>query len=191
MLCSNCGKREADVLIKQVVANEVYDMNLCRVCAEEMGFISSDDTPSITISFSFRDAGMLQLGRALNSSGQSAPDYSKLRCPACGTEFGEFEQDSLLGCPKCYETFRMPLGEYLQRTQGAESHICSSESFSELAVWEPKEDDTRMPVIIDEDFADAMCLEHEMVDAISKEEYERATVLRDKLRLLGFRGGGA
>lgn len=191
MICSNCGKREADVLIKQVVANEVYDLNLCRVCAEEMGFISSDDTPSITISFSFRDAGMLQLGKALNSSGRSVPDYSALRCPDCGTEFKEFEKDSLLGCPKCYETFRLPLGELLQRTQGAESHICSSESFREFAVWEPKADDMRMPIIIDDSFADAMRLEHEIAEAVSKEEYERATELRDKLRLLDSGGGGA
>ena len=38
MLCSNCGKREVEVLIKQVTNQETSDLNLCRICAEEMGF---------------------------------------------------------------------------------------------------------------------------------------------------------
>ena len=192
MICSNCGENEADVLIKQVVNNEVYDLNLCRDCAEELGFISSEEAPSITISFSFRDAGIFQLGKALSSAAKSAAEkQAQLRCPSCGTEYRDFEKNSLLGCASCYETFRVPLGEHLQRTQGAESHLYSSGSFNELGVWEPKTDDTRMPVLLEDGFADIMSLKYEIAEAVSKEDYEKAGLLKDKLLKLDFSRGGS
>ena len=189
MLCSNCKSREADVLIKQVVGSEVSDIHLCRVCAEEMGFISSEEMPSITISFSFKDADAFRHLRTINQrERQEAERVAGLRCPSCGTSFEDFRKESVLGCPKCYETFRAPLGDYMQRVHGAESHICTSASFDELDVRVERRRKNRMPILLDDSFADAMGLEHEIAEAVAKEEYERASQLKEKLKALGFGG---
>lgn len=185
MICSNCGKREVEVLIKQVINQEVHNLNLCRVCAEEMGFISPD-VPSITISFSMGEAeaqGQKKIKRVQPKKADDENDL--LTCPSCETEYGRFKETGLLGCPKCYAAFRFPLGAYLQYEQGAESHWGgSSDMFSEIGVVEERGRTAVRERLNDEREANVKRLQAEMVDAISGEEYERAAELRDILRPL-------
>jgi protein arginine kinase activator len=179
MLCSNCGKRDVEVLIKQVVNNEVHNLNLCRVCAEEMGFISPD-VPSITISFSLGEPETSEQKKAKRMRLERRENvYDSLVCSSCGTKYSEFRVSGLLGCPGCYESFRFPLGARLQREQGAESHWVGSETFSEIGVLEDvvstgsRARNERMESIDR--------LRHEIEDAVSREEYERAAELKNIL----------
>lgn len=188
MLCSNCGKREVEVLIKQVVNQEVHNLNLCRACAEELGFIARD-LPSITISFSLNevDTQKQKKVRKLNPKKQERSN-DHLFCPACATAYKTFQETGLLGCPDCYEAFRFPLGAFLQKEQGAESHWGGkSEMFSDIEIVESfqcansadkrkNEQDTLIKLI--------KRLQSELDEAISREEFERAAELRDSLRPL-------
>ncbi|MDR2779724.1 MAG: hypothetical protein LBB28_01200, partial [Synergistaceae bacterium] len=133
MLCDNCGKNEVEVLLKQVINNEVRYINLCRACAEEMGFISSS-VPSITISFSIsEDAPKQRKLRRIQPKKREAVDL--MSCPSCGMKFISFRESGLLGCPACYEAFRFPLGAFLQKTQGAESHwVGTSSMFKDIGL---------------------------------------------------------
>ena len=121
MLCSNCGKREVEVLIKQVTNQETSDLNLCRICAEEMGFLSPD-IPSITISFSVRRSENIGQDTKTEQIPENEEGYDSLLCNTCGTEYRHFRKSGLLGCAACYEAFRFPLGAYLQKIQDAENH---------------------------------------------------------------------
>ena len=38
MLCEKCGKKEAEVYIRNTVNGRETEMNLCRDCAEEAGY---------------------------------------------------------------------------------------------------------------------------------------------------------
>ncbi|MDR1019532.1 MAG: hypothetical protein LBL73_02140 [Synergistaceae bacterium] len=184
MLCGNCGKREAEVLIKQVVDNDVHNISLCRACAEELGFISPD-IPSITISFSLgspdsidqRMAKRMRLEKRENA-------YDILVCASCGTKYSVFRKTGLLGCPACYEAFRVPLGARFQGEQGAESHWSGSETFTGLgvisdiaAIEEGERARAEREASIDR-------LRHEIDDAVSREEYERAAELKNILNPL-------
>lgn len=182
MICSHCGKREVEVLIKQVINQEVHDLNLCRVCAEELGFISPD-TPSITISFSLNepDAAQKKKTRAASKDARERR-YDSLRCEVCGMEYVEFRNTKLLGCGACYSAFRFPLGAYLQQEQGAESHWSgNSNMFEEIGVV--AEHDARTDTAEEERERqdDIERLRSELADAVSREEYERAAELRDRL----------
>jgi protein arginine kinase activator len=181
MLCSNCGKREVEVLIKQVVDNEVHNLNLCRVCAEELGFISPD-IPSITISFSLGEPDMFEQKKTKRIKLEKRENaYDSLVCTSCGTKFAEFRKTGLLGCPACYESFRFPLGARFQREQGAESHWSGSENFEAIGVVKDIAEIADMERIKNERRANIDRLTHEIEDAVSREEYERAAELKNIL----------
>lgn len=186
MLCSNCGKREVEVLIKQVINHEVHNLNLCRECAEEMGFISPQ-SQSITISLSLGEIEPVNVAkRRKNASKQQREQLEDaMECPGCGTLYGEVRKTGFLGCPECYEAFRFPLGAYLQKEQGAESHWGGmSEIFSEIEVspWLVEHEDSNADK--EKRQYDIECLKDQLRDAVEHEEYERAAEIRDRLQPL-------
>lgn len=183
MLCSHCGKREVEVLIKQVVNQEVHNVNLCKICAEELGFISPD-IPSFTISFSLNEVDAQKQKKIKRLQPKKKEQvYDTLQCPECETTYLEFRETGLLGCPECYEAFRFPLGAYLQKEQGAESHWdVMSGLFSDIEVVEDQEKVAAMGRLKDEQEANIRRLQSELSEAVSREEYERAAELRDLLR---------
>ncbi len=187
MLCGNCGKREVEVLVKQVVNNEVQDINLCRVCAEELGFLSTQ-LPSITISFSLHEMDAPQRKKIVRlQSKRDEEKYDGIVCPACGMVYREFRNRGILGCAECYQAFRFPLGAKLQQIQGAESHWeGTSKLFSDIAVLAPEtiSEEQNLEYTNEEREADIRRLKGEIDDAVSREEYERAAKLRDLLKPL-------
>ncbi|MDR0764355.1 MAG: UvrB/UvrC motif-containing protein [Synergistaceae bacterium] len=180
MLCDNCGKNEAEVLIRQVIDEEVRNLSLCRSCAEKMGFISSL-VPSVTISFSIGESAPKQKKiRKVQTRKRELP-FEPARCPACGLDFASFRAAGVLGCPGCYEAFRVPLGIYLRKTQGAESHWVASDAFSEIGVVSG-DVNRRTDIAAEEKTRGNIArLRMELNEAVSSEDYERAARLRDLL----------
>ena len=177
MICDNCGKNEVEVFIKQVMNQEIRNLNLCKSCAEELGFLTPI-MPSITISFSLVDGSQKKrkIRKLLPRKKETLSD--SLCCPECGTKFSAFQEEGLLGCPKCYEEFRSPLGAYLQKTQGSESHWITSNVFKDIGLVAGKGEFEQA----DEGKAeDITRLRLEMYDAVAREDYERAAQLRDML----------
>ena len=178
MICDNCGKNEVEVLIKQVMNQEIRNLNLCRSCAEELGF-TSPVMPSITISFSMADGSQKKrkIRKPLPRKKETLSD--SLSCSACDTKFSAFREEGLLGCPKCYEEFRSPLGAFLQKTQGSESHWIASDIFKDIGLvsgkgeFEPDDEAGNAE--------DITRLRLEMYEAVAREDYERAAELRDQL----------
>lgn len=183
MLCSHCGVREVEVLIKQVINNDVTDISLCRKCAEELGYLS-EESPSITISFSIGDSEKVnKLNIKKHSSlTDSSIEFDSLTCGVCGTDYKSFKSTNTLGCPGCYEAFRFPLGAYLQKTQGAESHWEGSVMFDDLHVLNVvatniKSDNEKVQEEI-------VRLMREINEAVVAEDYERAAQVRDAIKSL-------
>jgi protein arginine kinase activator len=86
------------------------------------------------------------------------------RCPSCGTSLAEWVAKNRTGCPECYKTFCPEIMEYLRRMQGIPIVDATEPA--------PSPDSQRSQ------------LEAMLSDAITREEYEMAAKIRDKLNSL-------
>ena len=181
MLCDNCGKNEVEILIRQVIDKEVKNLSLCRSCAEKMGFISPL-IPSITISFSIGESAPKQKKIRKTQTRRREQPFESIYCPTCGSDFSTFRETGILGCPDCYESFRVPLGIFLNKTQGAESHWVASDAFGEIGVT-PDRMNSQIDIVLEQEEAmgNIARLRLELDEAVSREDYERAAQLRDML----------
>ena len=88
-------------------------------------------------------------------------------CPECGTTYYDFQKSGRLGCGKCYETFSRELSELLRKIHGSDKHV------------------GKMPFMGDEmlkEQEDLQRLKSELKSLIQGEEFEKAAVLRDRIR---------
>ncbi len=164
MICSKCKKRPATVHIKKIHQGKEEKLNLCSECAS---------------GYSAPAAGLFGLNEGIFSSlsdmlaGFSDIQEEQIReedgCPSCKKKFREFQQSGRLGCPGCYEYFSKRLMPLLKRIQGSVQHAGKSppgQSQSE----------------------ELKRLKNDLRQAVEKEEYERAAVIRDKIREIEAEG---
>lgn len=158
---------------RQIINGKKIEMHLCSQCAEEKG--------------QFTISPQLNLGDFLwGFPGLTGTDGfaqvgtpKRLRCEVCGMIFDDFRKTGKLGCANCYTTFRDKLNPILRRLHGNVEHTGKVPSKVSYQIK----------------FSDELeKLKDELADAISKEEYEKAAELRDRIRSLedtGNKGGGA
>lgn len=174
MLCSECGERPATVYIQRIINGEKTEMNLCPVCAAEAGAAgghtgsSGSGDPFGGLPFEAKGSIHELLASLLPVPGRvgAHPRGDKV-CPRCGLSYGEFARTGLLGCQRCYETFREMLVPVYRRVHGSERHR------------------GRMPPALRAE----QKLRRELGDlrarlqqAVAAERYEEAARLRDELR---------
>ncbi len=103
MICSNCGIREAAVLVQTLVGNHFAKAALCSTCAGRL-------EPDMEL-----DAIMEALA-ALRTRAQPG------RCPTCRISFATFKNTGRFGCPNCYEHFLPQVRDLLPRVHAGAYH---------------------------------------------------------------------
>ncbi len=166
MLCQNCKKNEATTHIKRVINGEATQSHLCSACAQSLGYNNffddfSFNLPSLLSSF-FEDSLL-------------APAEAKTeRCEMCGCSFDDIIRSGNVGCANCYEKFYSKLLPSIQRIHGKVKHAGAiPENTADPIV--PKEKTT------EEKIAD---LQKEMSKAIDEQNFERAAIIRDEIKML-------
>ena len=107
MLCEECNKNNATVVITVMAGNETSTRHLCQECVEKLeSNIAQGDMSSFLSS--------------LLSILSHQPREEALKCSACGLTYAEFQNSGKLGCAHCYEQFSQQLKPLLHRRQ--ESH---------------------------------------------------------------------
>lgn len=105
MLCEECGKQPAEVVLTTVVNGQSTTRHLCRECVKKY------------------KAGDIQavLAAVLSTMAQKqqTPDIT---CPNCGETYAEFQKSGMLGCAECYQAFRKELTPLITRVQGRTQH---------------------------------------------------------------------
>ena len=159
MICPRCLEREATVFFSRNINGKKEEYKVCEKCAKELGFFSDKD-----LFFNISDfmSGFM-------SKGISTPLISEKVCPVCGTSITELTKTSKLGCSKCYEVFDSYLEPVLKRIHGSVRHIGK---LPETAQNSQNPDNT------------LSSLKEELKSAVSREDYEQAAVLRDKIKEL-------
>lgn len=157
MLCEECGKNEASVLITLVTGDKNTTRHLCEEC---MAKIKTD----------FAKGNIQSLLSAVLSA-MSAPKANETApvCSRCGLDFRQFQKTGKLGCAQCYHDFQEQLKSMLLRIHGRSQH-------SGRVPFTSAEEKSRMDAI--------SRLRSELDLAISDEAFETAAVLRDRLKEL-------
>lgn len=162
MLCENCNKRPATVHLTKILNGKKVEFHLCAQCMKQNEGDPFD--PSLTIN---------NFLTGLLDSIQDSPikvDYIQTtKCDKCGMTYGKFKQLGRLGCAGCYEVFDGKLGALIKRIQGNERHGGKIPKRAGGAVRIKNEING---------------LKAELNDVIKKELFERAVVLRDKIKEL-------
>ncbi|MGI6486557.1 MAG: UvrB/UvrC motif-containing protein [Tepidanaerobacteraceae bacterium] len=170
MLCEECKKRPATVHITKISNGDKTQMHLCEECAKQKhmnfssGFnpfgFSEDHDFSIAklLSGFFEDAG-LGYGNTLQD----------MKCEGCGLTFPRFSQAGKFGCSECYSAFRGQLDPMLRKIHGKTHHVGKVPRRTGGDIRKKNE---------------IIRLKRELQEAINAEEYERAAVLRDRIKEL-------
>ncbi|MFO7171585.1 MAG: UvrB/UvrC motif-containing protein [Bacillota bacterium] len=168
MLCQHCSQRPATVHIVKQVNNQREEYHLCETCAREQGHLGLE--PAFTLpNFSLQQllSSLLESDPFTGFGGGPAAPRAELRCSFCGLTFRQFKEGGFLGCSHCYEAFASELGPLLRRVQGSDKHVGKAPRRSGGVLRLRKE---------------LAQLRAELQEAVSREEYERAAQLRDRIR---------
>lgn len=171
MLCDKCKKREAKIYCTEIINGEKKEQYLCEECAAEYA------------SFQLESAGMnkdVTLGGLLSSilggyykEQAAAVQVPDIKCTKCGMTYEEFLRGGKFGCAGCYQSFGRVLGKCFKQIQGMDSH----------AGKKPKGYVSHMDRVVKE-MTDIERLSMKLQEAVEKEEFEEAVMLRDKIKEL-------
>jgi len=169
MKCQICSQAEAIVHIKEVRDDRVNELHLCEKCAREKGFHSMLDQGKASLANQF-------IWMAENLYPDATAKVGHIQCATCGLTYSDFVQSGRLGCPDCYTHFGPQLKQILRRVHGSVRHVGRAPG-KDGEVFERRQKAQR--------------LHEELERAVEREEYERAAVLRDQIRLLEESAAGS
>jgi protein arginine kinase activator len=153
--CQKCTK-PATYHITEVVSEDQYEeLHLCEECYHKFFFEPQQ--------------GIGHKGEGPVEEGDEASALNQRECPHCGIKFVEFRNTGRLGCPHDYEEFREELAPLLENIHGETRHVGKT----------PR----RLPQNRQAQ-SELLQLRKQLQQAVTKEAYEDAARLRDKIRQL-------
>lgn len=161
MMCENCNKRPASIHITKIINGEKRKINLCEQCAALQDiFNNALNFKSIITSLMDLENTIPQVDHLNNNV---------LRCDNCGMAYDRFKKYGKFGCEKCYETFEPMISPIIKRMHGKEKHTGK--------IIKRGGENIRKKRKLQE-------LYDKLVNAIEKEQYEKAAVFRDQIKEL-------
>lgn len=166
MKCQKCNKNEANTHVKRVINGEFEEYHLCSECAKEMGYsnVFSDFTSSFADDFNSLFGSFFE--NALPARTQAT------RCETCGTTYNDIASTGMMGCANCYDIFSDRILPTIRRIHGNTTHM-GKNSISYRKV-EDKPENKKQDELTK--------LKAELDTAIKNQEFEKAAVLRDKIK---------
>ncbi len=164
MKCQKCDK-PATFHITELAGGKPHELHLCEDHARDYLTSPGSETGLAT--------GLVQQMQEMAKQmaiGQTADELAKLdqqECPVCGITFYEFRSQGRLGCPHDYTCFEDQLGPLISNIHGESEHVGKA----------PKRGSGGS-----EKRTQLIRLRREMKEAIDKEDYERASEIRDQIK---------
>lgn len=164
MICEQCNKNQAKIMVSMIVQGKKINRYLCQSCLNK---IKED--------FQLGDIeGFLS---SLISHLPQTPKEKELTCSVCGLNYSEFQRSGKLGCANCYKDFKPQLEPMLRRIHGRNHHAGRIPARFEKTLLSAEEETLTMEEQINR-------LKKDMQKAILKENFERAAQLRDEIKAL-------
>lgn len=164
MICQSCNKNKATTHIKTIIDGNLKEYMLCSECAEKLGY----SNPLDLFDFSFGNFLSSVFGNS-TATGGALQSGNVLRCKQCGSSIDEISKNGKVGCANCYETFKSDLLPLIERIHGNTTHVGKIPSSAGEHVKIKN---------------NIKNLKQELKEAINKQEFERAAVLRDEIKNL-------
>ncbi|MDO5021910.1 MAG: UvrB/UvrC motif-containing protein [Eubacteriales bacterium] len=150
MICEICNKNEGNIVFQVYNNGEITTRTICTECAMSA---QNEFFKALHII-----ANKARRGKIKSDAGEKLPESF---CPECGNAIGDLNEDSVFGCPQCYNAAR----DRLKRIKGL---------LPEEQVLEEQEREIKSEEILEE-------LHHQLRTAIVAEDFERAAKLRDEI----------
>ncbi|MCR6543919.1 UvrB/UvrC motif-containing protein [Dehalobacterium formicoaceticum] len=162
MLCDKCKQNQATMHFTKIINNEKYEQHLCEECAHGSSPFAGGMDPK----FSFNNFLSNFLTHDPAISGMKHTDKLE-RCENCGLTYDQFAEGGKLGCSNCYSVFQDKLNPLIRRIHSSEIHKGKV----------PERTGGHLKILKEID-----SLKSELNTLISKEEFEKAAVVRDKIK---------
>ena len=154
--CHKCTK-PATYHITEVVSEDQYEeLHLCEECYHKFFYEP-------------QQAAAGQKGASAAEESEEATLLNQRECPVCGIKFVEFRNSGRLGCPHDYDEFREELLPLLENIHGETKHCGKTPRRL------PQNKQTQSELIQ---------LRKQLQQAVTREAYEDAARLRDRIRQL-------
>ena len=153
--CDRCSTKPATFHITEVVGEEQWEeIHLCEECYHK---------------YEPQQGSGQKADSGHSEEGEEATALNQRECPVCGTKFVEFRNSGRLGCPNDYEEFRSELTPLLENIHGEIRHCGKTPRRL------PQNRQTQSELIQ---------LRKQLQQAVTREAYEEAASLRDRIRKL-------
>ena len=164
MLCEKCKKKEATIHLIKLVGGEKSEVWLCEECAKdmsEMPIIPNLDGKEVSLQHI--------LGGFFEALNRNKEKKVEVVCKKCGLTYSQFKKSGQLGCNECYDSFTESLKPLIKRMQGDLEHIGKIPKKTGNKFIELKRINR---------------LKQELQRCIECEDYEKAAVIRDEIKML-------
>ena len=157
MLCDSCGKNEANFHYTKIINGKVEEEHLCKECA----FVNYDFDLDKLFSMDKFFTGLM------DNKPEIKEDEKGLKCENCGLTYSQFRERGEFGCASCYSSFKEKVEPLIRSLHGYNTHRGKIPKSSDKKIFLKREEKD---------------LNADLEDAIKREEFEKAAVVRDKLR---------
>jgi protein arginine kinase activator len=173
MQCDICSKKKATVHLTEIVDEQMSEMHLCEECAHQK---------SAQMEQQFGLADLLAGLSATPATGKESKEGA-LICSSCGLNYEDFRKFGRLGCSQCYSSFKEHLSGLLRKIHGSNRHL-GKMPYSMKAQGAPAIP-TPAALLASENLED---LRKQLHSAIAAEDFEKAAILRDKIKSMEDNG---
>ncbi|MFT5523603.1 MAG: protein arginine kinase activator [Pirellulaceae bacterium] len=160
MKCQNCEK-PATFHITELTGVSPQEVHLCEDHARVYLTHADQGEPPPSL------AGAIAHQMKVGQTAEELARLDQVVCPICGITFYEFRHQGRLGCPHDYTCFEDELEPLIVNIHGETTHTGKR----------PK----RVAASVDRQ-TELIRMRREMKEAIDREDYETASVLRDQIR---------
>jgi protein arginine kinase activator len=170
MTCDICGKKKATVHLTEIVDEQLSEMHLCEECARQK-------STQMEQQFGLADllAGLSDTSKPISAK---EGEKSVLKCSRCDLPYEDFRKFGRLGCGECYTSFKEHLTGLLRKIHGSNKYLGKTPARYQGGPV-AHETDEAVALLPSEDLAD---LKHQLHSAIAAEDFEKAALIRDKIR---------
>ena len=165
MLCQECGKKPATVHVTQTINNQKTERYMCEDCAALGQQINFNFTPDFSLQQFLTN--LLNYDQSLGKVNLSSSEGE--RCPACGITYEQIVQGGKMGCSHCYIIFESRIDGLLKHIHGSSKHVGKV----------PKRTGGKYRIQ-----RDLNNLREQLAEHVSREEFENAAEVRDKIKTL-------